>query len=119
MSDPTSATLTAMVNPASRNGVDAFIGQLILSPVPEEDVLTVLSALGHQVESLFPDLFQYGQAITVNMEDQPSHLGVMFILAPFEEEQPARDFMLGAVQTLTAAMAMEAQTSHVGTATPQ
>lgn len=112
-----SVNVAFLVHPAQKGDEEAFLGQVVFEPIAEDDVLSVLSALGAAGERLFPEHFQYAQVVSVHSETGPHGLGVMMILAPFPDEPAARDFMRNASAIVRGEIGMALMATHGAPAT--
>lgn len=94
-------SVVTLVARASRDGKDAFIGQMIFTPVPAADLMEWLEGLGRETKRMFPETFQYAQPVRYTDDlTEETGMGIMVILAPFAEETMAREYMAAAAEAV-------------------
>lgn len=80
---------------AERDGQKAFIGRMVFGPIPGAALETEIVHIGDWTRDVFPDKFQYAQAVTMTRDDETLK-GVMVTFAPFDDEASAKDWLDGA-----------------------
>lgn len=101
------------------DGVEAFVGHMVVAPITEDILLDVLNMLGERLETMFSEKFSHGQVVAISAPDQPRQMGLLFVFAPFETEQEGQDYMTTATNTLAEVQKMHGASSVPAPATVQ